>query len=66
MWGLPAQSTVRWVPEAVSRGVKRSRLESDHSTMSSVEIKKEGICTFIPRACLQRMDSDNFTFFFFL
>jgi hypothetical protein len=33
------QPPMQWVPGALSRGVKRSRRESDHSPPSSVEVK---------------------------
>jgi hypothetical protein len=36
----PTQPPIQWVPVALSLGVKRLRLEVDHSPPSSVEVKE--------------------------
>ena len=42
------QSSVRWVPEALYRGIKRPWHEADHLRTSSAEIKNEWSYTYTP------------------
>jgi hypothetical protein len=44
----PIQPPVRWVPRALSVGVKRSVREADHSLPSSAEVKNAWSYTCIP------------------
>jgi hypothetical protein len=44
----PTQSSIQWIPAAVSPGVKRPRREADHSPPTSADIKKTWVYTLLP------------------
>jgi len=44
----PTQPPSQWVPEVLSRRVKRQEREADHSPPSSAENENEWSCAFIP------------------
>jgi hypothetical protein len=41
----PTQPHIKWVPGAISPGVKRPGPEADHSHLASAEVKNTWICT---------------------
>jgi hypothetical protein len=45
----PTQPAIKWVPEALSLGVKWPGREADHSSPTSAEVKKTWIYTSTPR-----------------
>jgi len=63
----PSQPPLQWVPGALSLGVKRPTHESDHSPLSSAEVKNAWSCTSAPNtpswrgAQLKKKHTDNFT-----
>jgi hypothetical protein len=59
----PTQPPIRWVPGALSLGVKRPRCEADHSPPSSAEVKNAWSYTPSWRGA-QLKQRDNFTFTF--
>jgi hypothetical protein len=44
----PIQSPIRWVPWALSWGVKQPGHEADHSSPSSAEVKNDGAIPPLP------------------
>jgi hypothetical protein len=44
----PTQPPIQWVPEALSLGVKRPGRETDHSPLSSAEVKNAWSYTSTP------------------
>jgi hypothetical protein len=66
----PTQPPIRWVPGALSLGLKRPPRETDHSPSSSAEIKNAWSCTstppiiFMPWCLVKQGDNCTFTFTF--
>jgi hypothetical protein len=44
----PTQSPIQWIPGALFPGVKRRRRETDHSTVSSADVKNGGVMSPLP------------------
>jgi hypothetical protein len=44
----PTQPPIQWLPGPPSPGVKRQRLEADHSPSSSAEVKNGGAIPLLP------------------
>jgi hypothetical protein len=56
----PTQPLIQWVPRARSSGVKRPRLETDHSPRASAEVKKMCICTSTPTYVFMALWLNNY------
>jgi hypothetical protein len=64
----PTQSPIRWLPGALSPGVKRQEREADHLPPFCVEIKNDGIkCTLSHMSSWHSAElikhRDTFTFY---
>ena len=58
------QPLIQWVPESLSKGIKRSRRQSDYLCLSSAEVKNAWSYTSAAHVCLHNVDTD-LTFFTF-